>query len=374
MAPARGFTAKEIDKNLFSFHFTTEADLRTVLNREPWLFEKSMVMLRELGRGEKPSALVFNKTAFWVRIYELPMAARNRTSIALIAGKIGDVVEVDSLSLEGFSRSVRAKVNIDLQRPLLNVIHIELGASKKIWIEFKYEKLPSFCYLCGTLGHLRKECDLAEGEIGLDNIPETKLPFGDWMRASPMKQAAVSTKDNTVPKELTSARRRLFEKFKQSMEGEGNSTMATKVEEDISLHLEKVAVTLVSERVSKFGEQTKGTEQEMMAETSPQSSNPTLNSNKTFGKHFPPFIERSRENQYPTSIYKTPAHNNPPSHMTPLVSHPHKSPTPTPLELFPGIESPNHQPNLKPPLHPSGQRANKGPLSQHPQLTPLTSL
>ncbi|KAL8457284.1 hypothetical protein ACS0TY_035217 [Phlomoides rotata] len=37
----RGFTAREIDKNLFSFQFNTEADMRAVLNRESWHFEKS---------------------------------------------------------------------------------------------------------------------------------------------------------------------------------------------------------------------------------------------------------------------------------------------------------------------------------------------
>ncbi|KAL8546299.1 hypothetical protein ACS0TY_006136 [Phlomoides rotata] len=64
MAPARGFTAKKIDKNLFPFQFIMEVDMRSVLNREPWHFEKTVVMLKELGRGEQPSTLVFGKAAF----------------------------------------------------------------------------------------------------------------------------------------------------------------------------------------------------------------------------------------------------------------------------------------------------------------------
>ncbi|KAL8546267.1 hypothetical protein ACS0TY_006115 [Phlomoides rotata] len=35
MAPVGGFVAWEIDKNLFSFQFNSEMDLRTVLEREP---------------------------------------------------------------------------------------------------------------------------------------------------------------------------------------------------------------------------------------------------------------------------------------------------------------------------------------------------
>ncbi|KAL8534199.1 hypothetical protein ACS0TY_010269 [Phlomoides rotata] len=75
-------------------------------------------MLKELGRGEQPSAPIFCKTTFWVRIYDLSMVARNQNTIALISSKIGDLVEVDQMSLEGFSRSVHVKINIDLQRPL----------------------------------------------------------------------------------------------------------------------------------------------------------------------------------------------------------------------------------------------------------------
>ncbi|KAL8484903.1 hypothetical protein ACS0TY_027267 [Phlomoides rotata] len=171
MAPARGFTAREIDKNLFLFQFNSEADMRTVLNREPWLFEKNVVILKELGSGEQPSSIALCMTPLWVRVYDLPMVARNKNSISLIVGRIGELVEVDQTSLEGFSHSVRVKIKIDIQKPL------KKGLIQKVWIEFKYERLPSFCYICGTLGHWRKDCDLAEGVEALENIPEAKLPF-----------------------------------------------------------------------------------------------------------------------------------------------------------------------------------------------------
>ncbi|KAL8496970.1 hypothetical protein ACS0TY_020595 [Phlomoides rotata] len=72
----KGFTAKEIGKNLFSFQFNYVADMREVLDREPWHFDKHILLLKELGRGEQPSSISFEKTAFWVRIYDLPAMAR----------------------------------------------------------------------------------------------------------------------------------------------------------------------------------------------------------------------------------------------------------------------------------------------------------
>ncbi|KAL8523785.1 hypothetical protein ACS0TY_013669 [Phlomoides rotata] len=163
MALTRGFTAREINKNLFLFQFNSEADMRAVLNREPWLFEKNVVILKELGSGEQPSSIALCMTPLWVCVYDLPMVARNKNSISLIVGRIGELVEVDQTSLEGFSRSVRIKIKIDIQKPLKKGLTLDLGASKIVWIEFKYERLPSFCYICGTLGHLRKDCDLVEG-------------------------------------------------------------------------------------------------------------------------------------------------------------------------------------------------------------------
>ncbi|KAL8496990.1 hypothetical protein ACS0TY_020609 [Phlomoides rotata] len=94
------------------------------------------------------------------------------------------------------ARSIRIKVKVDYRKPLRRGSFLELKEGSQVWVDFKYERLSSFCYLCGTLGHMRRECDLAEGEADLDDIPEEKLPFGEWMRASPMKKASVTTSEN----------------------------------------------------------------------------------------------------------------------------------------------------------------------------------
>ncbi|KAL8484306.1 hypothetical protein ACS0TY_026839 [Phlomoides rotata] len=110
---------------------------------------------------------------------------------------------------------------------------------------------------------MRKECGLAEGVEGLDNHPEIKLPFGDWMRASPLKKAVVSIKDYTTPKKHTSVRSRLFEKFKQTMEKENKVMVAPHVEEEISLKMESVAVKKELEVQQRNEKPSQGTDQEM---------------------------------------------------------------------------------------------------------------
>ncbi|KAL8470414.1 hypothetical protein ACS0TY_033045 [Phlomoides rotata] len=256
MAPAGGFEALEIGKNLFSFQFKTEGDMRAVLAREPWHFDKNVVMIEELKSGTQPSSFELKHAAFWVRINDLPMATRNEGSVSLIAGKIGDLVEIDSPSLEGFGRSVRVKIKIDLTKPLKNGIQLELQRGQKIWINLKFERLPSFCYICGTLGHMRKECDLVEGSTLMEKLPNTKLPFRDWLRASPGKKALISMEEQKPLCEPTLIRWQLFEKFKERIvKGDGNldeepgrdeqaSAIHRQVEDDMCAQLEMIVVKM----------------------------------------------------------------------------------------------------------------------------------
>ncbi|KAL8512077.1 hypothetical protein ACS0TY_018513 [Phlomoides rotata] len=64
MNPPMGFTACKIGKNLFSFQFCSSQDMKEVLSREPWLFDKYIMSLKELGRGEQPSTVCFDSTPF----------------------------------------------------------------------------------------------------------------------------------------------------------------------------------------------------------------------------------------------------------------------------------------------------------------------
>lgn len=45
-----------------------------------------------------------------------------------------------------------------------------------LWYRFEYEFLPNFCFICGRLGHLDRECghNLKKGE---------EAQFGAWMKA-----------------------------------------------------------------------------------------------------------------------------------------------------------------------------------------------
>ncbi|CAH9125271.1 unnamed protein product [Cuscuta epithymum] len=51
------------------------------------------------------------------------------------------------------------------------------------WVDFRYEKLSSFCFCCGVIGHAEKFCPLLYEDEG----QAITRPFGPWLKASGKK-------------------------------------------------------------------------------------------------------------------------------------------------------------------------------------------
>jgi len=70
---------------------------------------------------------------------------------------------------------LRVRVWLDLKKPLVRMVPIMLKERMKYLVQ--YEKLPSFCYFCGHIGHEVYECG--------DGIhPKETWGWGDWVRVS----------------------------------------------------------------------------------------------------------------------------------------------------------------------------------------------
>lgn len=76
------------------------------------------------------------------------------------------------------------------------------------------------------LGHMKREFDLGEGLEELEHLTDEQFPFGDELRASPMKQASVTANKQAKLREgNTTLRRQLFERFKRSVREEHSVDM-----------------------------------------------------------------------------------------------------------------------------------------------------
>ena len=78
----------------------------------------------------------------------------NSCVVTRIANEIGVPILVDALKNGlAWGPFLRIQVDIDITKPLMRGKMIPIEGAEKVWVFFKYERLPTFCYRCGILGH-----------------------------------------------------------------------------------------------------------------------------------------------------------------------------------------------------------------------------
>jgi hypothetical protein len=178
---------EDLKKNLFLFRFATKKDADLVLKNGPWSFDRNLLILNRVSGEEQPADLEMNKVAFWVRVYELPLKVRSDSMAKKLGNIIGQFEETDPLERNRTGRFLRLKASIDPRKPLKRGTVIK-SQDRNLKVYFKYERLPTFCFVCGRIGHQLKECEEASDleEAGYEELEEKELGFGPWLRASPL--------------------------------------------------------------------------------------------------------------------------------------------------------------------------------------------
>ncbi|GLT71835.1 hypothetical protein SLA2020_438270 [Shorea laevis] len=105
-----------------------------------------------------------------------------------IGETLGDVLEVEVPGAGvGWGRCMRLRINLDLGNPLERGRALLLG-DKSIWVMFKYEKLPNFCFNCGRIQHGARGCLRAGPQL---SVSLTECQWGSWLRAEGLRKNTV---------------------------------------------------------------------------------------------------------------------------------------------------------------------------------------
>ncbi|TXG50706.1 hypothetical protein EZV62_023230 [Acer yangbiense] len=99
----------------------------------------------------------------------------NRRTTKWLAEQIGVVVEIPYDSRECWGKFLWVKVQINITKPLKRWLRLKLGKTEDIVVVgLKYERLSDFCFVCGRIGHLVKECtDEVAREVTAERRTET---------------------------------------------------------------------------------------------------------------------------------------------------------------------------------------------------------
>lgn len=123
-----------------------------MLVRRPWTLDQNLVMHNDIDGTQQPSNISMIVFAFWIHLYNMPTGWRSTKHISLEVGSVRKVVEVEYNGVL-WDTSARDCVHVDVLKPLRRVQKISMSKGETL-VEIKYERLPTFCYLCGIIGHI----------------------------------------------------------------------------------------------------------------------------------------------------------------------------------------------------------------------------
>ncbi|KAF4349800.1 hypothetical protein F8388_001078 [Cannabis sativa] len=114
----------------------------------------------------------------------LPFLSKSAMLAEALGNLIGEFLEVfDDSTNEGWGPFLRIRVKLCVTKPLPRGRMIKLpNIRDEFWIDFRYERLPVFCFECGRLGHPFEQC--VSFMERMDNGNDDDLPFGPWMKGA----------------------------------------------------------------------------------------------------------------------------------------------------------------------------------------------
>ncbi|XP_059451234.1 uncharacterized protein LOC132182043 [Corylus avellana] len=166
---------KALGDNLFLIEFTNSQDKERTLEGRPWVFEGSLFLVEDFDGITSPSDYTFDKDAFWVRMFKMPLGCMGQAIGRRIGETVGTVEVVDTnANGMGWGKFLRAKILMDLTKPLPRGRKINIQG-KLVWIPFQYERLPKFCYSCGIISHDKRGCPQKS------SLRQQDPQYGPWL-------------------------------------------------------------------------------------------------------------------------------------------------------------------------------------------------
>lgn len=178
--PGKGMFVKELDINRYLFQFFHEVDIQRAIEGSPWTFNKIPLVIERLKYGENPRTLALNTMEIWVQVYDLKVGFMSEKVLKAIGNYIGKYSSSCPKNFTGVWREyLRVRVLINVDKPLKRGMKIYRNKEEGFWVNFKYERVPTFCFIRGVIGHSDRFCHKLFEETE-DSIVK---PYGVFMKA-----------------------------------------------------------------------------------------------------------------------------------------------------------------------------------------------
>lgn len=138
-----------------------------------------------MQEGLNPRYMSLNNIDLWVQIYDLQPGFMSEKVLMEVGNQMGVFVYSCPSNFKGGWREyMRIRVTMDLSKPLRRRMKLRKAGNEWFWINFKYENVPTFCFICGLLGHGEKYCSQLFEKLE----EEITKPYGFFMRVPLRRQ------------------------------------------------------------------------------------------------------------------------------------------------------------------------------------------
>uniref|UniRef100_A0A803Q5L9 CCHC-type domain-containing protein n=1 Tax=Cannabis sativa TaxID=3483 RepID=A0A803Q5L9_CANSA len=176
-----GVYIKELDTNRYLFQFYHEIDIQTVIDGSPWTFNRMPLVFHRLKRGEDPRVVSLHELDMWVQLHDLKYGFMSEWVVKHAGNYVRTFIKSDAKNFIGIWRDyLRVRVTIDINKPLKRRMKLIKQDGTWIWTTFKYEYVPTFCFICGFIGHSDRFCPRRFDSHFDPNVK----PYGEWMKAT----------------------------------------------------------------------------------------------------------------------------------------------------------------------------------------------
>jgi hypothetical protein len=118
-----------------------------------------MLVLNTLAEDEDPREVQLTKVPFWIQVHNLPARFMSQKVGKNIADYIGEYLEYDEKNDNlPWRKYMRIHVLVDVRLPLKRTKKIKKPEGESRIVQFRYERLGTFCYICGLMGHSDSRC------------------------------------------------------------------------------------------------------------------------------------------------------------------------------------------------------------------------
>ncbi|KAF4394884.1 hypothetical protein G4B88_002761 [Cannabis sativa] len=174
------------------FSFKSSQDLNRILIKNPWFLNNGILILEKFEGIPNDWEKVLTEFPLSGRILNLPIRSITQGNMDRLAGFAGQIIHVQKadapkIAAKGY---FTFKVRHDIAKPIFPGFLFPCEG-RKVWLPYRYDRLPFMCFNCGFVGHDTRIC--AETiKIFEDATGMQQQGYGSWLKVNDKQEFSTS--------------------------------------------------------------------------------------------------------------------------------------------------------------------------------------